>query len=144
MTRAERLQPVVQHTDDREQRALREFAASQGLLDSERARLAQLEAYRLEYLQQRQGRTAVYTPVELQEFNRFLQQLERAIECQRDVIRQRERDLADKRRAWFATRADSKAIHKAVDRLQRQEDYAEERREQKALDEFSQRKSRDR
>ncbi len=142
MTRAKRLQPVVQHTDDKEQRALREFAASQGLLESERARLAQLEAYRFEYLDKRQGRTAVYTPVELQEFNRFLRQLEQVIECQRDLIRQRERDLADKRRAWYATRADSKAIHKVVDRLQQQDDYEQERREQKTLDEFCQRKHR--
>ena len=144
MTRARRLQPLVQHTDDKEQRALREFAASQGLLESERARLAQLEAYRLEYLEKRQRRTALYSPVELQEFNRFLQQLEQAIECQRDVIRQRERDLAGKRRSWYATRADSKAIHNVVDRLQRQDDYEQERSEQKALDEFSQRKNRER
>ncbi len=142
MTRAERLQPVLRHSDDKEQRALREFAASQGQLESERARLAQLEAYRLEYLEKCQGQTTVYTPVELQEFNRFLRQLEQAIECQRDVVRERERDLASKRRSWFATRADSKAIHKAVDRLQRQEDYEQSRREQKALDEFTQRKHR--
>ncbi len=141
MNRAQRLQPVMRHTDDKEKRALRELATSQGLLESERARLAQLEAYRLEYLDKSQAETALYTPVELQEFNRFLRQLEQAIECQRDVIRQRERELAGKRRSWYATRADSRAIHKAVDRLQQKQDYEEERREQKVLDEFAQRKN---
>lgn len=144
MTRTQRLQPVLKHTDGKEQRALREFAVSQGLLESEQARLAQLETYRREYLDKRQQQAAVYTPVELQDFNRFLQQLEQAIECQRDQIRQRQRELEQKRQAWHATRADARAMHKVVDRLRRQEDYEQERREQKTLDEFSQRKRRGR
>ncbi len=139
MTRTRRLRPVVQHTVKKEQHALQQVAQSQGLLEIEQARPAQLQDYKLEYLQKKKHDIGVFTPLELQEFNRFMQQLDETIERQMDMVQLRQREVEQKREAWNATRIDSKVMHKVVEKLQKQEFVEQERKEQKALDEFTQR-----
>ncbi len=140
MTRSQRLQPVVQHTDKKEQRALQEVAVSQNLLEIEQARQVQLQDYKLEYLEKKKYDIGVFTPHELQEFNRFLQQLDQTIERQMEVVELRQQELLQKRQLWNEMRIDSKKMHKVVEKLQQQEFVEQERKEQKALDEFAQRK----
>lgn len=140
MTRSQRLHPVVEHTDKKEQRALQEVAVSQNLLEIEQARQVQLQNYKLEYLEKRKYDIGVFTPHELQEFNRFLQQLDQTIERQMEVVELRQQELSQKRQLWNALRIDAKKMHKVVDKLQQQEFAEQERKEQKALDEFAQRK----
>ncbi len=118
---------------------MQQVAQSQGLLEIEQVRQAQLQDYKLEYLQKKKQDIGVFTPLELQEFNRFMQQLDETIERQMEVVEMRQREVEQKREAWNATRIDSKVIHKVVDKLQKQEFAEQERREQKALDEFTQR-----
>jgi flagellar FliJ protein len=139
MTRTRRLRPVVQHTDKKEQQALQQVAQSQRLLEIEQARQAQLQDYKLDYLQKKKHDMGVFTPLELQEFNRFMQQLDATIERQLDVVQLRQREVEQKREVWNASRIDSKVIHKVVEKLQKQEFVEQERREQKELDEFTQR-----
>jgi len=139
MTRTRRLRPVVQHTDKKEQQALLQVAQSQGMLELEQARQAQLQDYRLEYLQRKKNDIGVFTPLELQEFNRFMQQLDATIEQQMEVVQLRQREVEQKREIWKASRIDSKVMHKVVEKLQKQEFVEQERKEQKALDEFTQR-----
>jgi flagellar export protein FliJ len=139
MTRTRRLRPVVQHTVKKEQHALQQVAQSQGLLEIEQARQAQLQDYKLEYLQKKKHDIGVFTPLELQEFTRFMQQLDETIERQMDMVQLRQREVEQKREAWNATRIDSKVMHKVVEKLQKQEFVEQERKEQKALDEFTQR-----
>lgn len=138
MTRTERLQPVVQHTDKKEQRALQEVAQSQRVLELEQSRLDQLKDYKLEYIQKKKYDTGVFTPVELREFNRFMQQLDQTIERQMEMVELREQELQQKRQLWNATRIDSKVMHKAVEKMQHQELVEQERDEQKELDEITQ------
>lgn len=141
MTRTQRLRPVVQHTDNKERTALQEVAQSQGILEIEKSRLAQLQDYKLEYLHKKKYDIGVFTPLELQEFNRFMQQLDQTIERQMELVALRERELEHKRKLWNLTRIDSRKMHKVVEKLQRQESVEQERREQKALDELAQRKT---
>ncbi len=141
MTRTQRLQPVVHHTDKKQQRALLEVAQSQAVLEGEQTRLTQLQDYKLEYLQKKKYDIGVFTPIELQEFNRFMQQLDQTIERQMELVEQRQQELEHKRQLWTATRIDSKKMHKVVEKLQKQEFVEQERKEQKALDEFAQRKT---
>ena len=142
MTRTQRLRPVVQHTDKKEQRALQEVAQSQAVLGGEQTRLAQLQDYKLEYLQKKKYDIGVFTPVELQEFNRFMQQLDQTIEKQMELVALRQQELEYKRQLWTVSRIDSKKMHKVVEKLQQQEVVEQERKEQKALDEFAQRNNR--
>jgi flagellar FliJ protein len=140
MTRTQRLRPVVQHNEKKEKSALQEVARSQGVLQIEQDRLTQLEDYKLEYLQKKKFDIGVFTPVELQEFNRFMQQLDQTIAGQIELVQIRQRELEQKRALWQASRIDARKMNKVVEKLQRQELSEQERREQKALDEFSQRK----
>ena len=141
MTRTQRLHPVVQHVDKKRQRALQEVARSQGVLEMESNRLEQLKDYKLEYLQKKKYDIGVFTPVQLQEFNRFMQQLDETIERQMDVVELRKRELEQKREAWNLTRIDANKMNRVVEKLEYQEFVEAERKEQKALDEFSQRKN---
>ena len=140
MTRSQRLHPVVEHTDKKERRALQEVAVSKNLLEIEQARQLQLQNYKLEYLEKKKYDIGVFTPHELQEFNRFLQQLDQTIERQMELVEVRQQELLQKRQLWNAMRIDSKKMHKVVEKLQQQEFVEQERKEQKALDEFAQRK----
>ncbi len=84
----------------------------------------------------------MFTPVELQDYNRFLEQLDQTILRQAELVELRQRELEQKRQLWTLTRIDSKKMHKLVDKLQHQEVVERERKEQKALDEFAQRGQR--
>ena len=140
MSRTRRLQPVVQHSDKQEQRALQELAQSQASYESEQQRLEQLQAYRSEYLQQQKYDLGVFSPVELQDFNRFMQQLDSTIDRQAEVVEIRRRELEQKRLSWRHRRIDAKVLHNAVARLRQQEQREEDRREQKIQDEFAARR----
>ncbi len=140
MTRTKRLRPVVEHTDKKQQRALQEVVQSQAELEMEKGRLAQLQDYKIEYLQKKKYDIGVFTPHELQEFNRFMQQLDHTIERQLELVEMRRQALEEKRRRWTETRIDSKKMHRVVEKLQQQEFIEQERKEQKALDEFAQRR----
>ncbi len=139
MTRTRRLRPVVQHTAKKEQHALQQVARSQRLLEVEQMRRAQLQDYKLEYLHKKKYDIGLFTPLELQEFNRFMRQLDETIERQMVVVEMRQKELEEKRETWKTTHIDSKVIHKVVEKLKKQEFTEKERREQKAMDEFTQR-----
>ncbi len=137
MTRTKRLQPVVEHTDKKEQRALREVAVCQAELDTALALLQRLHDYKHEYLQRKKPEPELFSPLQLQEFNRFLQQLETTITGQQEVVERCAAELERKRQAWHASRMESKMMHKVVDKLERQESVELDRKEQKVQDEFA-------
>ncbi len=137
MTRTRRLQPVVEHTDQQEKRALQELAQSQAMYEVEQQRLQQLRDYKQDYLARGKTDSGTVSPIQLQEFNRFLQQLDTTIEHQLELVELRQRELEKKRLCWRDRRIDSKVLHKAVERIRRQELREQERSEQKSLDEFT-------
>lgn len=140
MTRTERLEPVVQHVDEKEQQALKAVAVSQNEVEVEKSKLRQLESYRDEYLTKQSMTNSSCSVVELQEFNRFLAQLDDTIKKQIDVIRFRETELESKRQSWMETRINSNVMHKVVENMQVEEEKQLSRSEQKSMDEFCQRK----
>jgi flagellar FliJ protein len=141
MRRAERLDPVVQHVDKKQEKALQAVAFSQGQVAQEKTKLQQLLAYRTEYLNKQGHTEKSCLVIEMQEFNRFLMQLDDTIKKQLKVIQLRETELDARREIWQATRVDSKVMHKVVENLQQQEQIQQARDEQKTMDEFAQRKS---
>ena len=141
MRRIERLDPVVQHVDKKQEKALQAVAFSQGQVLTERNRLDQLMVYRNDYLENKSQLQQACSAIELQEYSRFLVQLDDTIKKQMEVIRLRETELDVKRRAWQATRINSNVMHKVVENLEQQNLLQEERREQKSMDEFAQRKA---
>ncbi len=144
MTRTQQFDPVVQHADKKEQDALQIVAQSQNRVSIEQNKLHQLETYRTEYLSRQNEAEISCSAIELQEFNRFLAQLDDTIKKQMDIIQLRERELECKRASWQETRINSKVMHRVVENFQQEEQVEQSRIEQKAMDEFSQRKIQNR
>ncbi len=140
MTRVRKFEPVVQHADKKQQDALQIVAQSQNQVHLEQSKLLQLESYRTEYLSKQDHSQLSCSVIELQEFNRFLAQLDDTIKKQKDIIHLRERELRDRRASWRETRINSKVMHQVVENLRQEEQIEQQRSEQKAMDEFSQRK----
>ncbi len=138
MTRSKRLDPIVQHVDKTQQAALKEVTISQGRVETEKNKLHQLNTYRGEYFNRQHQ--ASFSAMQLQEYHRFLNQLDSTIKQQLEVIEQRMSELEQRRKIWQETRVNSKVMHKAVENLHQQEEFVQQRIEQKALDEFSLRK----
>lgn len=134
MTRSKKLKPVVQHVDKREQKALQAVAFSQQQLRQQQLRLQQLIDYKQEYIEQHtQPKTC--SALQMQEFQRFLAQLDDTILRQQDVVAMAERELDIKRNHWKLSRSKSEAMHKVVDRIHSSELKKAEKIEQKMMDE---------
>lgn len=141
MRRIKRLDPVVKHVDKKQEKALQAVAFGQGQVSTEKNRLDQLMVYRKGYLENKGQVQQACSVIELQEYSRFLVQLDDTIKKQLEVIRLRETELDIKRRAWQTTRVDSNIMHKVVENLEQQDLLQQERKEQKSMDEFAQRKA---
>lgn len=138
MSRSKKLAPVVNHVEKNEQTALQSVAFSQQQLQQQLNRLNQLLTYKEEYAERHnQGVEISYTSVQLQEFNRFLHQLDETIRQQRHVVVMAEREVEIKRQKWKLTRSRSDAIHKVVDRIQLDEQKLEQQKEQRFMDEIA-------
>jgi flagellar FliJ protein len=141
MTRTERLKPVVSHTKKKEQQALQAMATCKNELESELRKIEQLKSYKTEYLNKQSQKNMTYSSVELQEFRRFIDQLDQTICQQGGIVDIRRKALDHKRKEWQSTRIKSKVIHKVVDNLNKAERLQEDKTEQKLMDELSQRKT---
>ncbi|MFT5502539.1 MAG: flagellar FliJ protein [Gammaproteobacteria bacterium] len=140
MTRIERLNPVVKHNDDLQQKALQSVADSRLILDKEQSQLEQLISYRQDYQTQQSYSHEVCSSFQLQEYSRFLAQLDNTIEGQTSVVATRQKELDIKRKHWNNSRIEAAALHKVIEHLNKAEQQEMSRAEQKLLDEFSQRR----
>ncbi|MNP22990.1 Flagellar FliJ protein [compost metagenome] len=138
--RAERLAPVVDMAVKAEREAARQLGQVQAQLLQAQRQLADLERYRLDYQQQwlergRQGVSGQW----LIDYQRFLGQLEGAVEQQGRSV-DWHRGVVDKaRNAWQEKYARVEGLRKLVERYRDEARRAEDKREQKQLDELSQR-----
>jgi len=100
MTRSKKLQPVVRHVENNEQSALKAVALSQQQLQQDQNQLQQLKGYKNDYENRHSSATGVsYSSLQLQEFNRFLNQLNDTLEQQQQVVQMAQREVDIKRRA---------------------------------------------
>lgn len=142
MTRTEKLEPVVKHVEKHEQSALQAVAFSQQQLHSQQLRLQQLISYQQEYANNlAQASANSYSAVQLQEYNRFLGQLDDTIKQQENLVNMATREVEIKRQTWKMRHSRSEAMHKVVDRLEASELKQSEKIEQKVMDEFALRQS---
>lgn len=138
MTRSEKLQPVVKHVENREQSALKDMAFSQQQLQMQLKQLQQLIEYKNEYANRYSSSQPVsYSAVQLQEFNRFMTQLDDTIKQQNNVVIMAQREVDVKREKWKHTRSRSDAMHKVVDKIKTSELEQTEKTEQKFMDEVA-------
>lgn len=138
MNRSQRLQPVARLADKQERSAAQALGEARQAQVSEEQRLQELLSYRLEYIAdfQRRGRAGL-NGVELQQFQQFLLQLDRAIEQQHQRIRGAVVQVEQRVGQWQQRASKAKAINNVVGNLQQTELRQADKREQAVQDDRS-------
>lgn len=139
-SRAARLAPVIEMAERAEREAARQLGHCQGLLNKAEVQLGELERYRGDYQQQwitegRQGVSGQW----LMNYQRFLSQLETAISQQLQTVKWHRDNLVKARDIWQQRYARLEGLRKLVQRYIEEARQAEDKREQKLLDELVQR-----
>ncbi|WNF48217.1 flagellar export protein FliJ [Pseudomonas sp. SG20056] len=139
-SRAARLAPVVDMAERAEREAALQLGRCQGLLRQAEVQLGDLERYRGDYQQQwiSEGQRGV-SGQWLMNYQRFLTQLETAIGQQRNSVDWHRANMEKVREVWQQRYARLEGLRKLVKRYQDEARLAEDKREQKLLDELSQR-----
>jgi len=140
LSRAARLAPVVDMAEKAEKTAVLRMGHFQGQVRVAESKLADLEAFRLEYSEQWivRGSSGV-TGQWLLGYQGFLAQLGTAIDQQRQSLQWHQNNLDKSREAWQQAFARVEGLRKLVQRYIDEARQLEDKREQKLLDELSQR-----
>ncbi|MBP8184348.1 MAG: flagella biosynthesis chaperone FliJ [Pseudomonas sp.] len=139
-SRASRLAPVIEMAERAEREAARALGQNQQLLTQAQVKQGELERYRGDYQQQwlTQGQQGV-SGQWLMGYQRFLSQLETAIGQQRQAVAWHLNSVNKARELWQQRYARLEALRKLVQRYQQEARLADDKREQKMLDELAQR-----
>lgn len=139
-SRAARLAPVVDMAEKAEREAALQLGRAQGLLGQAQGKLADLERYLQGYQQQwlSEGQRGV-SGQWLMSYQRFLSQLDVAIAQQQQAVNWHRNNVDKVRDVWQQRYARLEGLRKLVQRYLDEARLAEDKREQKLLDELSQR-----
>lgn len=139
-SRAARLAPVVDMAEQAEKTAVQRLGYFQGQVKVAESKLADLDAFRLDYQEQwvMRGRDRV-SGQWLLGYHGFLAQLDTAIDQQRQSLVWHQNNLLKARDAWQQAFAKVEGLRKLVQRYREEAQRLEDKREQKLLDELSQR-----
>lgn len=139
-SRATRLAPVVEMAEREEREAARNLGQCQTLLTQAEGKLANLHRYLSDYQQQwiNEGSKGV-SGQWLMNYQRFLSQLESAIGQQTQSVNWHRDNLDKARGAWQQRYARLEGLRKLVQRYLDEARAADDKREQKLLDELVQR-----
>ncbi|MDH0749170.1 flagellar export protein FliJ [Pseudomonas sp. GD03842] len=139
-TRAGRLAPVVDMAEKAEKTAAQRLGHFQGQVRLAESKLAELEKFRSDYQQQWIDKgTHGVSGQWLMNYQRFLNQLETAVSQQRQSLNWHQNNLNKARGEWQKAYARVEGLRKLVQRYIDEARAVEDKREQKLLDELSQR-----
>ncbi|MBP5944714.1 MULTISPECIES: flagellar export protein FliJ [Pseudomonas] len=140
VSRAARLAPVVDMAEKAEKTAVQRMGYFQGQVKVAESKLADLNAFRLDYSEQWivRGSTGV-SGQWLLGFQGFLAQLDTAVDQQRQSLVWHQNNLDKARDEWQKAFAKVEGLRKLVQRYREEAQRLEDKREQKLLDELSQR-----
>ena len=138
--RAARLAPVVDMAEEAERKAAQRLGHFQQQVATAQAKLAELERFREDYQLQwiNRGGQGVNGSW-LVNYQRFLGQLETAMTQQRQSLVWHQNNLNNARGTWQQAYARVEGLRKLVQRYIDEARLAEDKREQKLLDELAQR-----
>ena len=140
VSRSARLAPVVDMAEKAEKTAVLRLGHFQGQVRVAESKLADLEAFRLEYQEQWivRGSSGV-SGQWLLGYQGFLAQLGTAIDQQRQSLNWHQNNLNKARDTWQQAFARVEGLRKLVQRYRDEAQQLEDKREQRLLDELSQR-----
>ncbi|MFC6339752.1 flagella biosynthesis chaperone FliJ [Pseudomonas sp. CCM 7891] len=138
--RAARLAPVVEMAESTERTAAQRLGHFQGQVRLAQSKLGDLEGFRGEYQQQWISRGSQGVSGQwLMNYQHFLNQLETAVGQQRQSLAWHQANLDQARDSWQQAYARVEGLRKLVQRYIDEARMLEDKREQKLLDELSQR-----
>ncbi|MGH8420292.1 MAG: flagellar export protein FliJ [Pseudomonas sp.] len=139
-SRAARLAPVVDMAEKAEKTAVQRLGHFQGQVRLAETKLGELEKFRSDYQQQWIDKGAHGVSGQwLMNYQRFLNQLETAVSQQRQSLSWHQNNLNKARGEWQKAYARVEGLRKLVQRYIDEARALEDKREQKLLDELSQR-----
>ncbi|MBA1200845.1 flagella biosynthesis chaperone FliJ [Pseudomonas capeferrum] len=139
-SRAARLAPVVQMAEETERKAAQRLGQLQQQVVQAQAKLTELERFREDYQKQWIARGGQGVDGSwLVNYQRFLGQLETAMTQQRQSLVWHQNNLKNARDTWQQAYARVEGLRKLVQRYLEEARRAEDKREQRLLDELSQR-----
>jgi flagellar FliJ protein len=133
--KSDRIKPIANHADKKEQDAVRVFVAAQKDVEQAEAQLLQLQNYRDEY--SRQLVSVSFNAERLRDYQLFVAKLNQAIDQTKIDIENKRRICEVKKQSWLKCRSRSHALNWVVEKYESEELRAEERREQKEMDEHA-------
>jgi flagellar protein FliJ len=143
-SRAARLAPVVEMAEKAEKTAVQRLGHFQGQVRLAENKLGELEKFRADYQQQWIDKGSVGVSGQwLMNYQRFLNQLETAVSQQRQSLVWHQNNLNKARGEWQKAYARVEGLRKLVQRYIDEARALEDKREQKLLDELSQRLPRE-
>ncbi|MEN0108118.1 MAG: flagellar export protein FliJ [Pseudomonas sp.] len=139
-SRASRLAPVVDMAEREERDAARHLGQCQTQVNQAEGKLKDLHRYLGDYQQQwiNEGRNGV-SGQWMMNYQRFLSQLETAIKQQSQSVEWHRNNLNQAREIWQQKYARLEGLRKLVQKYMDEARVAADKREQKLLDELSQR-----
>lgn len=139
-SRAARLAPVVSMAESAERTAAQRLGHFQGQVRLAESKLGDLERFRAEYQQQWIDRGSHGVSGQwLMNYQHFLNQLETAVGQQRQSLAWHQNNLNKSRETWQQAYARVEGLRKLVQRYNDEARQLDDKREQKLLDELSQR-----
>ncbi len=141
MRRSKRLQVVLALAQRKEEDALKAMQSAQNTLTQQNQKLQELVQYQQEYQQAlREAYQNGATAASCSTYQHFLSQVGGAIEQQQQITLLAEQQLMKSRQHWQTLHEKQRGMGDLIDRFREEEDKALDKREQKMIDELSQRK----
>lgn len=140
--RSKRMAPLHRLAELHQRDAARRLGRAREALERQRERLRELIGYRDDYLgRYAQAMRTGLSAESMRDYGLFLGRLDRAIAQQQGVLEAGIRQQAELERQWQDRDTQARALHKVLERSRNQERQDHDRREQRELDERSQRGS---
>lgn len=135
MDKSKRMQPISRIVDQRERKAAQAFGDARAEASEQETRLSDLRSYRQEYMNrfEAQGRDGL-TGAQVRDYQRFLDQLDKAIVQQEQTCEQAKSAVRGSKQAWVAKNTKATALRNVVSRFRQAEAYGAARGEQKEAD----------
>jgi flagellar export protein FliJ len=136
--RKDRLQNILHLAEVRESTAVKEFASARQICELNQSKLSELCAFRDDY--QSKGSVTRQSAGQFESTRRFLCQLSEVIDQQEEQVAQMLNQMSTRKETWLGSRVKRRSVELFVEKRMRQQVSEEQRREQKELDEISQRR----
>ncbi len=137
-SKSTRLEPVKQLAEDRAKTATEAMVMARNDHNLNKQKLTDLIRYRKDYHTELQSKAKNgMSAVQLQQYQRFIAQLDKAIVQQQQQVTMAKAHLKDKQAQWQDKNSHQKAINSAIGKIEKQQQLAELKREQRDLDEHN-------